>query len=230
MEKKKKSRARSQVDKDAQLERIIEEGKNLFVTRGTYGFGMRELARRLDMSEANLYNYVDSKRELWTAIRTKYFKQYRDDVDDLIKKHKGSIVDLGVKWAEYFLEFASADYLRFQMMYLVPPPKSKEVESQEKSKELESQKKSYEPLHLMESGLNAIKETFKMEGINEAEITEFFFYMFGIFFGAANIESFLKIRSKILAPIKIGSEVFSPERFRKYALRQIKNQLEQLVK
>jgi len=48
---------------------------------------MRELARRLNMSEANLYNYVDYKRELWTAIRTKYFKQYRDDVDNLIKKH-----------------------------------------------------------------------------------------------------------------------------------------------
>ncbi|HEY0090217.1 MAG TPA: TetR/AcrR family transcriptional regulator [Candidatus Lokiarchaeia archaeon] len=221
MEKKKKSRARSQEDKDAQLEKIIDEGKKLFVTRGPYGFGMRALARRLDMSEANLYNYVESKRELWTAIRTKYFRQYRDEVDNLIKMHKGSIVDLGVKWAEYFLDFASKDYPRFQMMYLVPPPKSKEIGELEKS---------YEPLHLMESGLNAIKETFKIEGINETEITEFFYYMFGIFFGAANIESFLRIRSKILEPIKVESDILTSERFRKYALKQIKSQLERLVK
>jgi AcrR family transcriptional regulator len=216
----KKTRARTEEEKNKQFEEIIEKGKELFVKRGPYGFSMRALARKLNMSQPNIYNYVKSKRELWVAIRTKYLKQYYEETNELIKKHKGSIVDLGVKWAEYFLDMAAKDYKRFQMMYMIPPPQSKTTGPLEKS---------YEPLHLMEHGLNALKETFEIEGIKDEKITEFFYYMFGVFFGAANIESFLRIRSKIQEPIKIKSDVLTPQRFRKYVLKEIRKRMEEFT-
>ncbi|TXT67399.1 MAG: hypothetical protein BAJALOKI1v1_100012 [Promethearchaeota archaeon] len=215
-----KTRARSEKEKAQQFEEIIEKGKELFVKRGPYGFSMHALAKKLNMSEPNIYNYVKSKKELWTAIRTKYLRQYYQDTEELIKKHKGSIVDLGVKWAEYFLEFAANDYKRFQMMYLVPPPKSNKKEQKDNS---------YEPLYLMEHGINALKDTFKIQGIDDSELTEFFYYMFGVFFGAANIESFLRVRNKIEEPIIIESDVLTSERFRKYVLREIRTRLEKFI-
>lgn len=217
----KKTRARSPEKKEEQFNRIIEEGTKLFVTRGAYGFGIRALARRLNMSEANIYNYVESKRELWVAIRTKYLKQYYTELKEIIKVHQGSMVDLGVKWAEFFLNFVSTDYKRFLMMYLIPPPRSKKIGTLEKT---------YEPLKLMEYGLNIIQKAFELEGIKETEITEFFYYMFGVFFGAANVEAFLRIRSKIQEPIKIESDILTSERYRTYVLKEVRERLENLIK
>ena len=67
--KNKKTRSRSPEKKAAQFQRILEAGKDLFLEKGRDGFSLRGLAKNLGMNQNNLYNYVDSKRELWIAIR-----------------------------------------------------------------------------------------------------------------------------------------------------------------
>ncbi|MBK5134244.1 TetR/AcrR family transcriptional regulator, partial [Candidatus Bathyarchaeota archaeon] len=61
--------------KAAQFEQILEAGKELFLEKGRDGFSLRGLAKILGMNQNNLYNYVESKRELWIAIRNKFFLQ-----------------------------------------------------------------------------------------------------------------------------------------------------------
>ena len=74
----KQTRARSEDKKADQFENILEAGKQLFLEKGAQGFSMRNLAEKLDMTKNNLYNYVDSKRELWIAIRNKFYNQFRE--------------------------------------------------------------------------------------------------------------------------------------------------------
>jgi AcrR family transcriptional regulator len=56
-----KSRARSPEKRAKQLKRIIDTGRELFITRGANKFKMRDLAEMLEMYQGNLYNYVNSK-------------------------------------------------------------------------------------------------------------------------------------------------------------------------
>ncbi|GAF68573.1 unnamed protein product, partial [marine sediment metagenome] len=94
---KKKTRSRSPTKKAQQFERILEAGKKLFLDKGRDGFSLRSLAKMLEMNQNNLYNYVDSKRELWIAIRNKFFTQYKDENLDIIESHEGPNVDLLLK-------------------------------------------------------------------------------------------------------------------------------------
>ncbi|MHA1659205.1 MAG: TetR/AcrR family transcriptional regulator [Promethearchaeota archaeon] len=68
-------RARSEEKKAIKFEKILEAGKKLFLEKGSEGFSMRNLANRLGMNKNNLYNYIESKRELWIAIRNKFYNQ-----------------------------------------------------------------------------------------------------------------------------------------------------------
>ena len=115
--KVKQTRARSKDKKADQYERILEAGKKLFLSKGTRGFSMRNLAEMLGMNRNNLYNYVDSKRELWIAIRDKFYRQFREENLTIIKNHQGPIRDLILKLYDHFLEFADRDYDKFRMMF-----------------------------------------------------------------------------------------------------------------
>jgi AcrR family transcriptional regulator len=64
-------RARSEEKKNIQFEKILDAGKELFIEKGESGFSMRNLAEMLNMTKNNLYHYIESKRELWIAIRNK---------------------------------------------------------------------------------------------------------------------------------------------------------------
>ncbi|MHA1197469.1 MAG: TetR/AcrR family transcriptional regulator, partial [Promethearchaeota archaeon] len=85
--KYKVTRARSEEKKKEQFERILEIGKELFTKKGIDGFSMRNLAQKLDMTKNNLYNYVESKRELWIAIRNKFYKQFKEENIEIIKSY-----------------------------------------------------------------------------------------------------------------------------------------------
>ena len=69
--------ARSKEEKEKQFQKIIEAGRKLFLSKGSYGFNTRALAKELNMSQPNLYTYVKSKRELWIAIRIEDWKKFK---------------------------------------------------------------------------------------------------------------------------------------------------------
>jgi len=124
----KQTRARSEDEKAVQFERILEAGKALFLKKGTEGFSMRNLAEMLDMTKNNLYNYVESKRELWIAIRNRFYNQFKEENLEIIKNHKGDTCELILKLYEHFLDFADRDYDKFKMMFnVVEAPHSEKV-------------------------------------------------------------------------------------------------------
>jgi len=214
---KKKTRARSPEKKAEQFDKIIEEGKDMFVKYGTHGFSTRALAQKLGMTQPNLYNYVSSKRELWIAIRTKYYNEYLEGLNKIINEHQGSYTELFYKIAEYFLEFASVDYKRFQLMYLISAPPSKKLGPLEKS---------YKPFQLTKMMLDIAKKAVEAGEINRNTAVELFYSIYAHLFGAAKVEADLKLRSKITEPIIGDFYTLSATKYRAYVLREIRERLE----
>lgn len=214
---KKKSRARSPEKKAEQFDRILEEGKDMLVKYGTHGFSTRLLAQKLGMTQPNLYNYVNSKRELWIAIRTKYYNEYLEGLKNIINEHQGSYTELFYKIAEYFLEFASVDYKRFQLMYLISAPPSKKLGPLEKS---------YKPFQLTKMMLDIAKKAVEAGEINRNTAVELFYSIYAHLFGAAKVEADIKLRNKITEPIIGEFYTLSATKYRAYVLREIRERLE----
>lgn len=210
MPTKKKTRARSPEQKEKQFERILEEGKKLFLEFGREGIKMRALAKNLDMSEANLYNYVESKRELWYAIRGNYLKQYLTRMNEVFKKYENSVVDLAEKWGEFFFKFANEDYQRFQMIWNMTPPHAKKIGPIEKA---------FKPYRLMDLSLNAVKKAFQAEGLDQDEVVEYFYFMTCINYGAVIMGRFLQNR---INQYKEESPNLSVEKFSKFVLKKLR--------
>ncbi len=120
----KKTRARSAEDKQKQMQRIINYGRELFHEHGVSGFSMRQLGRKLEMSSSNLYNYVDNKRELWYAIVKQDFDHFAGELTSVLAELSGNFSEILDKLVEQYFAFASEDYQRFRMMHLLSPPVS----------------------------------------------------------------------------------------------------------
>jgi len=219
-ETKKKTRARSPEKKAEQFDRIIEEGKDMFVKYGTHGFSTRALAQKLGMTQPNLYNYVSSKRELWIAIRTKYYNEYLEGLNKIVNEHQGSYTELFYKFAVYFLEFASVDYKRFQLMFLISAPPSKKLGPLEKS---------YKPFQLTKMMLDIAKKAVEAGEINRNTAVELFYSIYAHLFGAAKVEADIKLRSKITEPIVGDFYTLSATKYRAYILREIRDRLEKNI-
>ncbi|MFX1395488.1 MAG: TetR/AcrR family transcriptional regulator [Promethearchaeota archaeon] len=221
IEKKKKSRARGPDKKAKQFNKIIEMGKDLFIKYGSQGFGLKELANKLNMVKSNIYNYVRSKRELWYAIRLQYFSEYEKGLADLLKNHKGNYVEFGIKWAQYFLEFAAADYKRFEMMFFIRAPSSNKIGPYEKK---------YRPLRLMEKGLNIVNKAISEGKYRETDPIPLYYTMYASCLGAAKIEADLKLNYKITEPLTIEKNMLSSEEFRSFFLKEFRDRLEKAYK
>jgi len=133
----KKTRARSEEKKAKKFEKILDAGKELFLNKGSEGFSMRNLAEKLGMTKNNLYNYFISKRELWIAIRNKFYTEFKEENIQIIKNHKGTTFDLLIKLFNHFLKFAERDFDKFKMMFNIisAPPSSKMGPIERKYKE-----------------------------------------------------------------------------------------------
>ena len=157
--KLKQTRARSEDKKAEQFERILEAGKKLFLEKGTQGFSMRNLAEKLGMTKNNLYNYVESKRELWIAIRNKFYSQFKEENLEIIKKHEGTTRDLILQLFEHFLNFAEKDYDKFKMMFnIIDAPSSNKIGPIEKT---------YKEFDLLDGTTKLIQKA-----INKGEISD----------------------------------------------------------
>jgi len=123
----KQTRARSEEKKADKFEKILEAGKKLFLKKGTQGFSMQNVAEMVGMTKNNLYNYIESKRELWIAIRNNLYNQFKEENLVIISDHEGTQVDLILKLYRHFLEFAERDYDKFRMMFNIieAPPSNK---------------------------------------------------------------------------------------------------------
>ncbi|MHA1202986.1 MAG: TetR/AcrR family transcriptional regulator [Candidatus Heimdallarchaeaceae archaeon] len=204
------TRARSKEAKEQQIRKIIEEARNLFIEVGTRGFSMRALAKRLGMSQGNLYNYWSSKRELWYEIVKRDFTDFENEITKAVKSHKGTVIELLENLADFYFDFAESNYRRYQLMFIIPPPPAESSES-------ESDK--FEPqsitmlLMLIE---NAISEL----NIDNVDAKKLALYLWTVIHGT------VLITNTILFDQKYETAVFgTKEDFREYVKNQLKAQL-----
>ena len=216
----KKSRSRSPEKKAQQFERILEAGKKLFSEKGREGLSLRGLAKILDMNQNNLYNYVESKRELWIAIRKKFFEQYRDENRTIIKNHEGSTVDLLLDIFEHFFKFAEEDFSAFTMMHIIPSPPSDKIGPFEKQ---------YKPFNFLNGTTRVIQKAIDEGEIKENNAALLSFFLYSLILGATMIERTMRTfevnsdyKSKEADEMfQFGSQAFTSKEFRKYVLRKI---------
>lgn len=205
--------ARSEEDKERQYYEIIDVGRELFIKKGSYGFTTRALAKKLKMSQPNLYTYIASKRELWIAIRNEDWKVFKKQLERIVNKHEGTHIELFEKLIIYFLEFVKKDYKRFQMMFLIPPPPSNKMGP------IESTYKPIAPLDVLKE---VVKNAIKAKEIPKVDGDFFTYYLVGLAYGMAYIERELRFQDPITEPIEDNS---GPERiaaFRDFILKQIR--------
>lgn len=178
--KLKQTRARSEDKKADQFEKILEAGKQLFLEKGTQGFSMRNLAEMLGMTKNNLYNYIESKRELWIAIRNRFYNSFKAENLEIIRKHKGSTCDLVLKLYEHFLDFAERDYDKFKMMFnIVDAPHSNKIGPIEKT---------YKEYRLLEGNTKLIQEAIDKGEIKNNNSALLSLISYSLIMGVAYIE------------------------------------------
>jgi len=231
----KQTRSRG-ADKEKLFEKILDTGKKLFVKEGSVG--MRALARKLGMSQANLYNYVESKRELWIAIRSSVLKEFRKTMADFNKQKFDNFITFCVRLAQSFLEFASEDFPRFSIWQFIPPPPLVVDKITKIPKEIGPFERSYNLTNLINDGIRLIKRRAEEFNVNLENPERFYFYLYGVVFGAAKAENELKLsqimlKKKVVDPIfepfAISPDTLSPETFRSYVLEEIKLKVEREV-
>ena len=222
--KRKKRRHRSPEKKAQQFDNILEVGKQLFLEKGRDGFSMRRLAKRLKMDPNNLYNYVESKRELWIAIRKRFYEQYRNENREIIKNFSGSIVNLLLLISEHFFEFAEKDFAAFRMMHVIPSPPSVKVGPFEKE---------YKQFNFLDSTTHLIQKGIDKNEIKDNNAALLSFHLFSILLGATLVEKAMrdiennndKTGKEVDERLQFGTQSFTRKEFREYTLRKIQELL-----
>ena len=181
---KKTTRSRSPEKKAAQFEQIIEAGKELFIEKGRDGFSLRALAKILGMNQNNLYNYVESKRELWIAIRNKFYNQYRNENIKIMKEHEGTITDLLMKFFKNFSEFAYNDYGAFSMMHLTGPPPSDKIGPFERE---------YHEFNYLKGTAKIVQGAIDAKEINHSDPGMITFFIYSLILGVAIVERNMRV-------------------------------------
>jgi AcrR family transcriptional regulator len=221
---KKKTRSRSPEKKAAQFEQILEAGKELFLEKGKDGFSLRGLAKILGMNQNNLYNYVESKRELWIAIRNKFYSQYREENRKIMKDHTGPIKNLLMKIFNNFLQFAEKDFGAFSMMHLRESPPSNKIGPFEKE---------YREFNYLRGTARVVQDAIEAGEINYSNAGMLTFFTYSLVLGAAIVERHMRIveqdpkykddyASEIL---QFGQADFSKEEFRNFVLEKLESLL-----
>ncbi|MBD3194277.1 MAG: TetR family transcriptional regulator [Candidatus Lokiarchaeota archaeon] len=183
--------ARSDEDKQKNLDEIIDAGRELFVKKGTYGFSTRALAKKIKMTQGNLYNYVKSKRELWIAIRSEDMKIFKKRLQSIADTHEESYILLFKRMMNFYLDFARNEYRRFQMMFMVPAPPSDEIGPIEKE---------YELINPLEVVKNALKKAMDAGEIRKTDVDQLSYTIYALIHGATAVERDLLWTDKILEP------------------------------
>ncbi|MFX1445675.1 MAG: TetR/AcrR family transcriptional regulator [Promethearchaeota archaeon] len=224
--KTKRKRHRSPELKAQRFDHILEVGKQLFLEKGRDGFSMRGLAKRLKMDPNNLYNYVESKRELWIAIRKKFYEHYRNENREIIKDFDGSIVNLLLLISEHFFEFAEKDFAAFRMMHVIPSPPSEKVGPFEKE---------YKQFNFLDRTTQLIQKGIDKDEIKDNNAALLSFFLFSILLGVTLVEKAMrdnenindKTGKEIDERLQFGTQSFTSKEFRKYTLRKIQKTLKE---
>lgn len=114
--------ARNPEDIEAAKERILDTALDIMWEDGFHHLSMRNLAARLGMTAANIYNYYSNKDELYLAIQTRGFELLYDQFSEIYDSFNNPLDRLRGMIKAY-LEFGinNADY--YDIMFTRNAPK-----------------------------------------------------------------------------------------------------------
>ncbi|MFQ5976766.1 MAG: TetR/AcrR family transcriptional regulator [Candidatus Heimdallarchaeota archaeon] len=197
--KKRKYRKRARgPHKKEQLEEILKKGREMAV-KGGADFSINALAKELNMSPGNIYNYVDSKRELWFAMfNDDYYADVIQIVNQITTNRSTSIVEKISQVLEFFFTFASENYSRFKIMFATapPPPKHKDAGPGE-------YERRQRPTALL-SFIQAIDEAMRQNKLPPTNPGFFALLIFSLVSGAIHVDQLTKDDQTL----HLGSEFF----------------------
>jgi len=206
-----KKRARSPEKKAIQFQEILTEGRKLFLRYGSEGFSMRAIAKKMGMQQGNLYNYVQSKRELWFAVVQEDFQKFTMKMKVVIENHQGSSIELLEKLAEFYLNFAISDLERYQMMFMTQAPPSKSIGPIEAN---------YQPLSF-DFMLQVVHQAFENKELKNIDPTKFTMFIWGIVKG--NVEL---LQPEGIFPKQYAQKLDYQKEYTSFVLDQIKRILQ----
>ncbi len=202
-----KTRARSPEKKAEKFQEIIEEGRKLFLKLGSEGFSMRAIAKKTGMQQGNLYNYVQSKRELWFAVIQEDFQQFTERMKQVTESHQGTSIKLLGKIAEYYFDFAVEDTERYKMMFLTPAPPSSSIGPIESH----YQPESFEIIFKVVQTAVERKELVDIEPLN------FTLFLWGIVHGNVSI-----LQPEYIFPQQYAQKLNYQKDYQSFFIKQIK--------
>ncbi len=77
---------------------ILQNAGNLFLTKGYAGTTLEEIAARAEIGVGTLYNYYDSKAEVFLAVMADKMDFSVEDIDGLLGDAETDVVDLILKF------------------------------------------------------------------------------------------------------------------------------------
>jgi len=206
-----KTRARSPEKKAEKFQEIIKEGRKLFLKFGSEGFSMRAIAKSIGMQQGNLYNYVQSKRELWFAVIQEDFQKFTERLKQVTENHQGSSIELLKKIAGYYFDFAVEDTERYKMMFLTPGPPSPSIGPIE----------SYYQPESFEIIFQVVKTAIEQKELVGIEPLNFTLFLWGIVHGNVSL-----LQPDNLFPQQYAQNLNYQEGYQKFFMKQIEEILE----
>ncbi len=97
-------------------EHILEEALNIIIQKGFDKFPMRKLAKRLDMTAANLYNYFRNKEELYLHLDLIGYRKLHEMLLGAVDKQKNILEKLRALFQAY-IEFGLKFPHQYDMMF-----------------------------------------------------------------------------------------------------------------
>jgi AcrR family transcriptional regulator len=89
--------SRKEREKMARQRDILNAARELFLRKGYHETTLEEIARQADFGKGTIYNYFDSKEDLFRSI----INQFTDEIGDLIRSSIAAPVGLREKLASY---------------------------------------------------------------------------------------------------------------------------------
>ncbi len=215
--KYKVTRARSQEKKEDQFERIIQAGIKIFQKKGSEGFSLRNLADELGMTKNNIYNYISSKRELWLAIRNKFYSQFQEENRKIMEEHEGTEIDLLLEFSKHYAEFAKRDYAVFRMMFATSsaPPSDKVGKIE----------KTYKEFRLLDGTSRSFQKAKNSGEINTKNPAIAALFLYSLLFGATYVNMNRREGNPVLENIQLSVDDISNEEFHEYVFNIVEKLL-----
>jgi AcrR family transcriptional regulator len=103
-------------------ERILEAALDIIIQEGFPALTMRRIASRIGMTAPNIYNYYQSKDELYISLVIKGFEMLHRELVSVYDAHENP-VERGEALARAYINFGLKHSSYYDIMFTYPTPK-----------------------------------------------------------------------------------------------------------